>query len=740
MSKRSRSLHWISRLALPLLAVPVVTSSVAAEGGADHPRGVRPEQVDHLQPDGVVNLGHLASQPARSTAQVLHITRPKLTTAQHWNAAGMRVQATAAGGPAAAASSSVVMGGDNGSFDAISNVDMETGGTGSYANTNGPLEPPDMGVCAGAGYVMQTVNDSLRVFSTRGQHLTDKSIPLSQFFQRAAGGLTGPTDFMSDPRCMFDHATQRWFVTVLDITSVPAYPSFADDNNLIAVSHSRNPLGDWSLYHFDVTDNGLNKSPMHAGCVGPPIGTATIVGCLGDQPTLGADDNGIYITDNEYAFAEVFPVAPPVIPPLQQIPVLRSGVAQLYALSKQQLVSGTQTTLVRFDSSTIPFPGPAEDSPWQSITPAQLAPGATPPSPTGVEYFLSDVGLPVGHNANQIVVWAWLNTASLATANPDLALQHTIIDTAGPADTFFVPDPAAPSSTPFAAYQKDGPHPIAAAAGDPEEYLNANDDRMNWVTYSRGTLWTSLNTQLPPSSPGASGHAGENRVGIMYFQVVPSIVGGDLHASVLRDGYISVPDNNVMFGAVAARADGATIFAFTLAGIDWYPSSAWARVDGLAPGQAPVVHVARRGVAPEDGFTGLGLLGSQGIGLPDVPPCGPCVARWGDYSAAAIDENGCVWGATEDIPTGQEDDLKATDWGTGIFHVCAAQLHNTATASSTPTPVATPGSGGTGSGSGIAGLPNTAAAANPAGRLAGPLGLLLLATTAMWARRRSRRA
>ena len=50
-----------------------------------------------------------------------------------------------------------------------------------------------------------------------------------------------------------------------------------------------------------------------------------------------------------------------------------------------------------------------------------------------------------------------------------------IIHTARKSDTWFVPDP---SQQPFGAYQKAGPHPAAAASGDPEEYLNADDDRM----------------------------------------------------------------------------------------------------------------------------------------------------------------------------------------------------------------------------------------------------------------------
>ena len=72
--------------------------------------------------------------------------------------------------------------------------------------------------------------------------------------------------------------------------------------------------------------------------------------------------------------------------------------------------------------------------------------------------------------------------------------------------------------------------------------------------------------------------------------------------------------------------------------------------------------------------------GQQG-GSDALNPCNPCVARWGDYSATQVDEAGCIWGATEDIPTGVYDLTNpvggtpyGTDWGTGIYNVCPATV------------------------------------------------------------------
>ena len=44
-----------------------------------------------------------------------------------------------------------------------------------------PVEPPDQGLCAGNGYVLESVNSALRVYTTQGDALTDP-IALSQFY------------------------------------------------------------------------------------------------------------------------------------------------------------------------------------------------------------------------------------------------------------------------------------------------------------------------------------------------------------------------------------------------------------------------------------------------------------------------------------------------------------------------------------------------------------------------------
>ncbi len=88
---------------------------------------------------------------------------------------------------------------------------------------------------------------------------------------------------------------------------------------------------------------------------------------------------------------------------------------------------------------------------------------------------------------------------------------------------------------------------------------------------------------------------------------------------------------------------------FTLVGSNDFPSSAFVPVRPFGVG---AIQISRAGNEPEDGFTGYRAFGGNGT------------ARWGDYSAAAVDADGSIWMATEYTP-----DLPRTlfaNWSTYI--------------------------------------------------------------------------
>ena len=117
------------------------------------------------------------------------------------------------------------------------------------------------------------------------------AVDLNSFFgyAPAINRTTGVrAQFVTDPSCLYDAATQRFFVVVLTLETFPN-GAFTHVNHLdIAVSQTSNPTGAWNIYRFDVTNDGTNTGGVNPG----PY--------LGDYPHIGADANGFYITTNAY--------------------------------------------------------------------------------------------------------------------------------------------------------------------------------------------------------------------------------------------------------------------------------------------------------------------------------------------------------------------------------------------------------------------------------------------------------
>src|SRR5947199_9653954 len=127
------------------------------------------------------------------------------------------------------------------------------------------VEPPDQGMCAGNGYVVEVVNDVFNVFNTSGvSQLPDNTatnivagfprnvnhaIDLNSFFGyppaiNRATGVRGK--FVTDPSWLYDAQTQRFFVVVLTLEVNPSSGAFTTVNHLdLAVSQTSNPTGTW---------------------------------------------------------------------------------------------------------------------------------------------------------------------------------------------------------------------------------------------------------------------------------------------------------------------------------------------------------------------------------------------------------------------------------------------------------------------------------------------------------------
>jgi hypothetical protein len=480
-------------------------------------------------------------------------------------------------------------------FPGLTHRDQRNAGSGVYQNTQFSLEPPDQGLCVGGGMVLELVNTALAVYGTNGT-LLKGPMALNQFLglrpEIVRATPTTPAvfgDFTSDPRCYYDADLQRWFITVLQLDVDPPTGNFTGGSHVfVAASTTSSPTGTFRVFVIDTT------SLDHPDCP-----------CFGDQPLIGADANGFYVSTNEFSvFADGF------------------NGPQIYAMSKARLAAGESISVVHFSDLLLP------DGEVFTVQPATTPKGGGYAAAAGgTEYFLNSFF--TGRLENRIVLWAMTNTASLAKARPSVNLTNAVLDT----QVYGLPP---------AAEQRPGPTPLGDTVNGKLEFLDAGDDRMQQVVFANGILWSALATPVKTGNSPVT-------AGVAWFAVTPSVSTGSASGTIAGQGYISVSHGSLIYPAIAVNARGNATAVFTLVAPDFFPSAAYASLDlGTGAGD---VHVAAAGTAPEDGFTGYPAR----------------VARWGDYSAAAADEAGNLWLATEFIPN-----LPRTvnaNWGTFIARI-----------------------------------------------------------------------
>lgn len=527
---------------------------------------------------------------------------------------------TAAAGPTTTASTRVGT-----SFTGLTMRDQRLANGGNQFS----VEPPDQGLCAGNGYVVESVNDVLRVFDTAGHPLTGVA-DLNTFygypaqFNRTTGDQ-GP--FVTDPSCYFDPDTSRWYQAVLTLDVVPSTGDFTGVNHIdIAVSTTSSPTGSWNIYRVPVTDDGTDGTPNHGCGTGPGASAAHPNACIGDYPHIGADASGFYVTTNEYdLFGPNF------------------HAAQIYAFSKRALASGAAAVAV----TQLDTVGLDAGKPGFTVWPATAPVGQNSGAAGGTEYFLSSnaaeeaSGVAGGTTSRQLLVWSLTGTTSLNGA-PAVTLHHTVL----PVGRYAVPPPAQQKAGSFPLGQciNDTTTVVTSLPGPPftgcwqallatepahnetESPLDSNDTRMQQVVYADGVLYGALDTTLRVS--------GRTTAGIEYFIVQPSTSrSGRLSADGHSD-YLGLARNNLTYPAVGVTARGKGVITFTVVGDDYYPSAGIASLNRDGAGG---VRVVAAGAGPEDGFTGYKAI----VGDPPRP-------RWGDYGATAV-VGDTVWVASEYI-------------------------------------------------------------------------------------------
>ena len=203
--------RFLAGAASAALAVGVITAPLAGQAAS----ASAASSVVHvpvftvpLKKVGQVNLGALARsehrKPVASRRQGAPLSRAAARRARYRAVDSTLITHALRGTPATTPNppttrlSRANVPGEHG-FSALTNV--------LQAQTNGgfDLEPPDQGLCAGGGYVMEFVNNALAIYNKNGNQLVAPIGSANVFGQPT-------TDFFSDPRCYYDAPTKRWFL------------------------------------------------------------------------------------------------------------------------------------------------------------------------------------------------------------------------------------------------------------------------------------------------------------------------------------------------------------------------------------------------------------------------------------------------------------------------------------------------------------------------------------------------
>ena len=253
-------------------------------------------------------------------------------------------------------------------FNGVSSRDSEV------TNFNARFEPPDQGLCAGNGFVLEPVNSAYRIYRTNGKSIRGP-FNVNDLFNE------GAKEFTSDPRCWYDAPTHTWFATILFINSTN------NEGRIdIAVNPNPDPTGLWTEYQIDTTSDGRPGEPNDPGCP-----------CFGDQPRIGIDQTNLYVTTDEFSILG---------------PQFNGG--QIYAIAKSDLIAGAaQIHFVHFGNLKLGGSVSGAPQPALSI--------GNPPA----EYFLSQLD-PAGNGDNRIGVWAMTKRGAVATGGSPI-LSSTVI-------------------------------------------------------------------------------------------------------------------------------------------------------------------------------------------------------------------------------------------------------------------------------------------------------------------------
>lgn len=512
------------------------------------------------------------------------------------------------------------------------------------------VEPPDQGLCAGNGFVVETNNiGEILVFNPALKRL---SAPIS--FDTIMG-LTGKNwSSGGDPSCLYDSANGgHWFFTEIVSASPESeggaftgcFSGVANEcYEGIAVTDGPNPFGPYHVYF-----SNADYDPAEPG-----------------YPSLLNDFAKISVTRDAFMmFYDEFPLLP------SSLPGFGGGIfngAQEFAFRKTALEQGLPVTLsngqpnpavtvARENMGLIRTPDGtcARDNVlhmggitcWVAVIPGQPVAGRFDNSHGGTGFMLGSLDfygfVPLATSGdNRIAAWAWTGLSALNSngcGSCGAAIRFTGQLFSG-VDQYY--DPETVNFGGIFAPQRNGPIPLGDECGAaglsvgspppascPEGGITTNGDNLTQVSQAQGQLWTATSTQIAQTYTRANA---EIHMGAVYWVVGTSSFDTTRRFTLTSQGYVAPEHEDLSMPAMAATptSGGRTIMLFTLTGNGgptgadhggFFPSTAFGRLTSTSGGMLKsTVNIADLGQSPQDGFT-------EYQGFP-----GPTRPRWGDYS------------------------------------------------------------------------------------------------------------
>jgi hypothetical protein len=293
---------------------------------------------------------------------------------------------------------------------------------GSSFATNSQATPPDSNGVIGPKHFVEFINGTFAVYNkTNGN--TVKRIADTKFWSNA-GLILANSDAVTDPRIVYDPASQRWFASMVDFdANAPSDPTLEANDFLLAVSLTSDPTGAWKGFLLQADpDNGT----------------------FADFPTLGVDTDAVYLSGDMYQ-GEDNPMGP-----------------SLFSFPKADLIAATPSIARRTWHGVMDY-----DVRGQVLQPANCFDGTS----SGAILSVTDIGNDSDPHSNLV---------SFAVQNAGSATASLTAPSLVPTLPWEVPDSAYLPAPIFAPIQPDGTDTLQAN----EARLSAKVYTVNGIMYA----------------------------------------------------------------------------------------------------------------------------------------------------------------------------------------------------------------------------------------------------------------